>query len=201
MDWPLRVVVPRSSATRRTRKNRRSRFAAKDAHGHPKGVRCPLRPFAGLDEGQLSRQPLTTKNNQTAILGFVSEILTKTSAPRGESCANIRPIEVFMARLDDWRWSSHPMAVVRCGCLVLPWDPTQPRLRRKSFRERRCGCGLLWLCCALVCLLAVPAFGQTDVNDVHVAPREVEKPPTLPKSRVWWPRPTGLERARASAEG
>ena len=28
---------------------------------------------------------------------------------------------------------------------------------------------------------AVPAFGQTDVNDVHVPPREVEKPPEVPK--------------------
>jgi Ca-activated chloride channel family protein len=33
--------------------------------------------------------------------------------------------------------------------------------------------------CVLVCL-GIPAVGQTDVNDVHVVPREVEKPKELP---------------------
>jgi Ca-activated chloride channel family protein len=42
----------------------------------------------------------------------------------------------------------------------------------------------LWLALALVGLacLAFPAFGQTDVNDVHVLPREVDKPPDPPKA-------------------
>jgi Ca-activated chloride channel family protein len=34
--------------------------------------------------------------------------------------------------------------------------------------------------CALGCL-GVAAFGQTDVNDVHVTPRELEKPTEPPK--------------------
>jgi len=72
---------------------------------------------------------------------------------------------------------------VRSGCPVLPWDPTQARLRKNPLFANLS----LWLCVA-VCLFAlgwlcVPAFGQTDVNDVHVlpraveTPREVEKPP------------------------
>ena len=83
-----------------------------------------------------------------------------------------------MARLRDGRWSSHPMALVRSGCPVLPWDPTLARLRAKSFSSQR-----LCLSVSLLALswLCIPAFGQTDVNDVHVTPREVEKPPEPPK--------------------
>ncbi len=90
-----------------------------------------------------------------------------------------------MARLrsDDGRWSSHPMAVVRCGRLVLPWDPTKPLL----CKNRSLGCTIrLWLSLALAGLacLAVPAFGQTTVNDVHVVPREADKPPETPKPEL-----------------
>ena len=90
-----------------------------------------------------------------------------------------------MARLrsDDGRWSSHPMAVVRRGCLVLPWDPTKPLL----CKNHSLGCTIrLWLSLALVGLacLAVPAFGQTDVNDVHIVPREADKPPETPKPEL-----------------
>ena len=86
-----------------------------------------------------------------------------------------------MARLDEGRWSSHPMAVVRRGCPVLPWDPTKPQLCKNSSPM---GAMRLWLALALVGLacLAFPAFGQTDVNDVHVLPREVDKPPDPPKA-------------------
>jgi Ca-activated chloride channel homolog len=87
-----------------------------------------------------------------------------------------------MARLrsDDGRWSSHPMAVVRRGCLVLPWDPTKPPLCKNSVPVSAMR---LWLALALFGLacLAVPTFGQTDVNDVHVLPREVDKPAEPPK--------------------
>jgi Ca-activated chloride channel homolog len=85
-----------------------------------------------------------------------------------------------MARLDDGRWSSHPMAVVRCGCPVLPWDPTKPQLRKNPSAANAMR---LWLSLSLFVLacLSVPAFGQTDVNDVHVLPREVDKPPAPPK--------------------
>jgi len=90
-----------------------------------------------------------------------------------------------MARLrsDNGRWSSHPMAVVRRGCLVLPWDPTKPLLCKKSTFTSLIQ---LWLSLALVGLacLAVPAFGQTDVNDVHVQPREADKPPETPKPEL-----------------
>ncbi len=85
-----------------------------------------------------------------------------------------------MARLDDGRWSSHPMALVRSGCLVLPWDPTRPQLRKNPSTANSIR---LWLSLTLLVLacLSVPAFGQTDVNDVHVLPREVDKPPAPPK--------------------
>ncbi len=86
-----------------------------------------------------------------------------------------------MARLRGYegRWSSHPMAVVRRGCLVLPWDPTNPRLCKKSSLSVI----RLWVSLALVTLacLAVPGFGQTDVNDVHIVPREADKPADAPK--------------------
>jgi Ca-activated chloride channel family protein len=41
----------------------------------------------------------------------------------------------------------------------------------------------VWLSLILFVLacLGVPAFGQTDVNDVHVLPREADKPADLPK--------------------
>jgi len=44
----------------------------------------------------------------------------------------------------------------------------------------------LWFSLALIGLacLAVPAFGQTDVNDVHVVPREADKPPETPKPEL-----------------
>src|SRR5579871_1787072 len=77
-----------------------------------------------------------------------------------------------MARLDGWRRSSRRKALVRTGCPVLPWDPT-PVLRKKIphlLKSTR----LCWL--ALLVAVALPAIGQTDVNDVHVQPREVQKP-------------------------
>jgi Ca-activated chloride channel homolog len=87
-----------------------------------------------------------------------------------------------MARLPVGRWSSHPMALVRSGCQVLPWDPTPARLREKSLVTNL----RLWLAVSLVAFtwLCVPASGQTDVNDVHVTPREVEKAPEPPKPEL-----------------
>jgi Ca-activated chloride channel family protein len=85
-----------------------------------------------------------------------------------------------MARLYEGRRSSHPMASVRSGCLVLPWDPTPIRLRKISPTSTP----RFWFPVILLAVasLLVPAFGQTDVNDVHIQPREVEKPPEPPKS-------------------
>jgi Ca-activated chloride channel homolog len=83
-----------------------------------------------------------------------------------------------MARLDG-RWSSHPMAEVRSGCQVLAWDPTQSHLCQKpsaSFtRWKSFGLTLVALA-----FLGIPALGQTAVNDVHVVPREADKPPAPP---------------------
>jgi Ca-activated chloride channel family protein len=89
-----------------------------------------------------------------------------------------------MARLrrDEGRWSSRPEAVVGGGCWVLPWDPTLARLCKKppSLNGIRLSA---WLVLTLVSLafLCIPAFGQTDVNDVHVMPRPVEKPADPPE--------------------
>jgi Ca-activated chloride channel family protein len=90
-----------------------------------------------------------------------------------------------MARLrkDEGRWSSRPEAVVGSGCWVLPWDPTQAWLHKKppSLNRNRLSVWLVLTLFALACL-CVPSFGQTDVNDVHVMPREVEKPPDPPEA-------------------
>ncbi len=90
-----------------------------------------------------------------------------------------------MARLrrDEGRWSSHPMAVVRCGCPVLPWDPTLARLREKFLAAKSVRQWFPLILLALACLI-LPAFGQTDVNDVHVTPREVAKAPDPPKADI-----------------
>jgi Ca-activated chloride channel family protein len=97
-----------------------------------------------------------------------------------------------MARLckDEGRRSSRPEAVLGSGCWVLPWDPTQSwlcqRLSKRSSKNvqslnsLRLSAQLVLILFALACI-GVPAFGQTDVNDVHVAPRAVEKPPDPPQ--------------------
>jgi Ca-activated chloride channel family protein len=96
-----------------------------------------------------------------------------------------------MARLpgSEGRWSSRPEMLVRDVCRggwVSPGDPTY-WLRKNPVsvncaRLNRIG---LFAVCVLalfaLTLWCVPAFTQTDVNDVHVAPRVVEKPPEAPK--------------------
>ena len=78
-----------------------------------------------------------------------------------------------MARLDEWRRSSRPEALVRNGCPVLPWDPTSV-LRKKDLHSISMRtCTRLLLVLALACL---PVFAQTDVNDVHIQSHEVQKP-------------------------
>ncbi len=93
-----------------------------------------------------------------------------------------------MARLHAGRWSSSPMAVfgsgVRSGCPVLPWDPTQARLRKNTPPSRFHFAFGLALCLVTLAFVCVPAFGQTDVNDVHVLPREVDNPPVAPKPNL-----------------
>jgi Ca-activated chloride channel homolog len=100
--------------------------------------------------------------------------LTKSLAEGGESCGNIRRIEVFMARLrnDEGRWSSRPVAPVVVDS-DSAWNPSVASLRGKlSFIRLRSA--LVSALCVLVCF-GLSSFGQTDVNDVHVEPREVEK--------------------------
>jgi Ca-activated chloride channel family protein len=74
-----------------------------------------------------------------------------------------------MALLDGRRLS-RPKTLVRNSCLVQPWNLTVVRLPKIS--PGRC----LWVAFLGLCVawgLAVSAVGQTDVNDVHVMPRDV----------------------------
>jgi Ca-activated chloride channel family protein len=121
----------------------------------------------------------------------------KKPAAHGESCDNIRRNEVFMARLNDWRWSSRPGMLVRAvACLRGQSfdasglsrsichsirEPASTLDRRSIFSaESRFALAVLWTAvCALVSL-APAALAQTDVNDVHVAAREVEKAKDVP---------------------
>jgi Ca-activated chloride channel homolog len=98
-----------------------------------------------------------------------------------------------MARLDRGRRSSRPKAAWgcavkegtravprnedRCGRSVLPWDPTQALLRSNASLLKSAA----WLCGLVLfffTFLPISAFAQTDVNDVHIQPREVTKTPT-----------------------
>jgi Ca-activated chloride channel homolog len=91
-----------------------------------------------------------------------------------------------MALLDGRRLS-RPKALVRKSVRnlvrnlvrnphpVRPWNPVFARLRGMTTRP------LLWmflLALSVALALPMPAAGQTDVNDVHVQPREVEKAKT-----------------------
>ncbi len=96
--------------------------------GHPRLETVVTRESLLITVGQVCRQPLVGRKQPNSGSGICLRLLTKTFVPRGDGCANIRLTEVFMARLRGYegRWSSHPMAVVRRGCLVLPRDPTNP---------------------------------------------------------------------------
>jgi Ca-activated chloride channel homolog len=73
--------------------------------------------------------------------------------------------------------SSHPTALVRPACSVLPWDPIPDFLRKNNAILTPVALGQFVFLTLLTCLcLGIPAIGQTDVNDVHIQPREVEKP-------------------------
>src|SRR5450432_2441248 len=92
--------------------------------------------------------------------GTLSSTFDKKPAARGESCANIRVIEVFMARPGEWRRSSSSTALIRCESSVLPWEPV-PAFLRKNL--------VFILSLAALTFLSAFALGQTtDVNDVHV---------------------------------
>ena len=79
-----------------------------------------------------------------------------------------------MARLDGRRWSPRPEALVRSGITVLAWDP--PKVVRQKSRITPNMRGVILAVAGLTCL-TLSAFAQTtDVNDVHIQPREAEKP-------------------------
>jgi Ca-activated chloride channel family protein len=69
------------------------------------------------------------------------------------------------------------VALVRSGFSVLPWDRTNSLLRQNRRNQILVNAMRMWgvlTLCAVVCL-AIGAVAQTDVNDVHVQPREPEK--------------------------
>lgn len=82
-----------------------------------------------------------------------------------------------MARV-AWRRSSNPKAQDRRGSPVLSRDPI-PTVRKLSFAP----VSFLTLLFSACLCVSFSAFAQTtDVNDVHVQPREVEKPKETPKA-------------------
>jgi Ca-activated chloride channel family protein len=85
-----------------------------------------------------------------------------------------RPIEVIMALLAGRRLSLPPVLDWKFP-VVRPWNLNLVRRHRIAAWP-----SLLMLLLALggACGLAVPAVGQTDVNDIHIQPREAEKPKT-----------------------
>jgi Ca-activated chloride channel homolog len=117
-------------------------------------------------------------------LGYVvnirdlSPVFDKKPAPTAGSCANIRRIEVFMARV-AWRRSSNPKALTPSGSPVLSRDPIATMLRKNSLSSCFLSATLSGL--FAFAALSLPAAAQTtDVNDVHVQQREIEKPKDAP---------------------
>jgi Ca-activated chloride channel homolog len=86
-----------------------------------------------------------------------------------------------MARLIR-RWSSRPTAPARRDRSVLPWDRSNASSRKIPIKNSflSWSTGLISALCIVVCV-SLPVFGQTDVNDVHVLPRELEKAKEPPK--------------------
>jgi len=87
-----------------------------------------------------------------------------------------------MARLNDRRRSSRPEVLVRSISPDSAPNPTKIGLRHEPRlgNSMRLSNWILLSACALFCL-GLQSVGQTDVNDVHVLPREVEKPKEPPK--------------------
>jgi Ca-activated chloride channel family protein len=96
----------------------------------------------------------------------------------------MRRNEVFMARLsrDERRWSSGSEALVQRVAADFARGRFQAGVPEKPFSasSMRLWGGTLLALGAIVCL-GLSAFGQTDVNDVHVVPREVAKPKEVRK--------------------
>src|SRR6516225_9318951 len=88
-----------------------------------------------------------------------------------------------MARLHEGGWSFRPEAPVQSDCTDPGWDLTKV-VRAKT---RICSHLVLWSLVVLawvVYLTATASTQTTDVNDVHIQPRDVEKPTQPPKDNV-----------------
>ncbi len=99
-----------------------------------------------------------------------------------------------MARLsnEDGRWSSRPQALVRTARPALLWDPTGAVLRTNRLWKSLSSPALVIALCALAfAFLGAAASAQTDLDDVHVVPREIEHPKDPPKPAPA-PSTTGL---------
>jgi len=98
-----------------------------------------------------------------------------------------------MAPLEKGRWSSRPKALARSDSSALTWDPTQFLLRKKCASTVEQMSRWLALAFFAFACVAIPAGGQTtDVNDVHVQPREVERPKDPPKPDLMASTTTGM---------
>ena len=83
-----------------------------------------------------------------------------------------------MARV-AWRRSSNPKALASSGSPVLSRGPIATMLRKNSLSSCFLTATLSGL--SAFAVLSLPAAAQTtDVNDVHVQPREIEKPKDAP---------------------
>jgi Ca-activated chloride channel homolog len=87
-----------------------------------------------------------------------------------------------MARLnDEGRRSSRPEALLE-SFADSACNPIKPGLCENSLILKKFSCkkafraGTALLAACLLLCFAAPVFAQTDVNDVHVQPREIEKP-------------------------
>jgi Ca-activated chloride channel family protein len=76
-----------------------------------------------------------------------------------------------------WRWSSRPAALDRvaaCPCR----ERVDAPVSRTIFRFLPSAA--LAVLCGVLCASGLPALAQTDVNDVHVAPRDLPPPGLAP---------------------
>jgi Ca-activated chloride channel family protein len=87
-----------------------------------------------------------------------------------------------MARLDDGRRSSRAKTVSGSAPSVFPRDPVKARPFTFTFFSL---CTTIALTFFAVLGVASPAWAQSDVNDVHVSPREVAK--KIPKQELVTP--------------
>jgi Ca-activated chloride channel family protein len=97
-----------------------------------------------------------------------------------------------MARLRNGHGSPGPLALLRNDVFGGVRNISAARLLHRIFnyaRKNHRRSKLAWVALTLALILstfssAVPAFSQTDVNDIHVVPREIEKAKEAPKDEL-----------------